>query len=115
MQLIKEFLMKSIIVKTLVLAICLSQALLGLELTEEQQNYKKIFLLPINWTEGAQDSLEVSIPEGYRCLQPTSMWVTSSLFEFIPVNEEADNWSEIITIERLVGRKIKASDLSQGM
>lgn len=75
-----------------------------------QEGNKISFLLPINWAD-KQCNLQVSIPEGYQAIQPSSQWEKSPIIEFIPKGEKADNWSEIITISKLVGSKISAEEM----
>jgi len=107
--------MKSLFVKIFILTVCLGQALFGLDLTEEQIGYQEELLgyqwnfsLPVNWTGGSRDNLHVTIPRGYRPLQ--SEWRT--ILEFVPENEDGDNWSEIITVTKYIGKRLSATDVT---
>lgn len=73
------------------------------------------FLLPIDWTEGKQINLAVKIPNNFVAIQPPEAWGDANVIEFIPEGEDANNWSEIITINRFVGKGISAFDFSKSL
>lgn len=75
------------------------------------QEYQLSFMLPINWSSEGKCNLAVTIPEGYRSLQKESSWQNSSIIEFIPQGEADYEWSEIITINKFIGKKITAEEM----
>jgi len=81
-------------------------------LLKEVEDKKLTVLLPINWVDGNNINLSVSIPEGFKPLQPPSDWENAMIIEFIPKAETADEWSEIITLLKIVGKKVPASFLT---
>jgi len=70
-------------------------------------------ILPINATVSPMYNLIVSIPKGYKALQDLEAFEKASLIEFVPTDESDENWSEIITIHKLIGKKISANDFMQ--
>lgn len=72
------------------------------------------FILPIDWTTPYKYDLVVSIPEGFRSLQSIEDMLkeSTSLIEFIPKDEEDDSWTQIITVNRFIGKKITAEYFS---
>ncbi len=86
-----------------------TQAALATELPE---GYKTSFLLPIDWSQAKHRDLSVNIPMGYKSLQPTSTWDKAPLIEFIPKDEHANAWSEILTIQKLIGKRISADQIT---
>jgi hypothetical protein len=87
-------------------ALCLSGMVSAAEIPED---YKASFVLPI----AKNRVLSVSIPEGYKSLQPASVWDKAPLIEFIPNDgSTASLWSEIITIQKLIGRGISADKMT---
>jgi hypothetical protein len=79
---------------------------------EIPENCNITFLLPVDWSKEEHCDLSVTIPKGYMSLQPNSTWDEAELIEFIPVNETSNKWSEIITIHRLVGKKVSAKKVT---
>lgn len=68
--------------------------------------------LPINWTEKNSINLAVSVPYGYKPLQPPEEWQEAVIIEFIPKEETAEQWTEIITLIKILGKKVSSSFLS---
>lgn len=68
---------------------------------------KVTFLLPIDWTSNNTSNLSVNVPEGFKPIQSMNA-IETGVIEFIPENETAYNWSEIITIHKFVGSCIPA-------
>lgn len=68
------------------------------------------FQLPINWVSSPKYNLEVSIPPGFISLQPFQVWSDekTNLIEFVPKGEDGENWTEIISIDKHIGKKISA-------
>lgn len=77
----------------------------------DTQDYRVSFMLPIHWASANRCNLAVTIPEGYRSLQKQSSWQNSPLIEFIPKGESDYDWSEIITINKLIGQRVQATDM----
>lgn len=70
------------------------------------EGYKINLLLPIN----DNSTLMVSVPATYKAVQSIEMFSLNKgpILEFIPVNETANKWSEIITLNMIVGGKTSA-------
>lgn len=83
------------------------------EESQVKEDYKINFFLPINWASAPKYNLLVAIPEGFRSLQPSSSWTedTTPLIEFIPKKEKEADWSEIITIHKMIGKNISAEQM----
>lgn len=79
---------------------------------EIPENNGITFLLPLDWSTEEHSDLSVKIPKGYKSLQPNSTWDDAELIEFIPMNDGVSTWSEIITIHRLIGKKISAKKVT---
>lgn len=71
------------------------------------------FELPINWASSPKYNLSVTIPPGYISLQSFEVWSDekTTLIEFVPKGEDGENWTEIISINKLIGRKVSADIL----
>lgn len=71
-------------------------------------DYEKTFLLPINHTQKPFYTLMVTIPKGYKSLQSLEEFGESNgmIIEYIP-QEDTDH-SEIITLNKFVGKRIQA-------
>jgi hypothetical protein len=69
---------------------------------------KTRFELPITRGSFPRYELEATIPEGYISLQKFEEWEKGDIIEFVPQGEDGENWSEIITINKLIGRKVFA-------
>ncbi len=71
------------------------------------------FELPINRVSSPKYNLEVSIPPGFISLQPFEAWSDEKItfIEFVPKGEDGENWTEIITINKHIGKKISADIL----
>jgi hypothetical protein len=82
---------------------------------ESIEEAKTVFILPINWAEKGHINLVTKIPEGFQTIQPMSEWENASLIEFIPKGESADNWSEIISVHKLIGQQISAEKLVESL
>lgn len=76
---------------------------------DEQGKVK--FDLPINWSFTPHVDLVVEMPVGYASLQEFDSWEKAPLIEFVPKGENGESWNEIITIHKLINRKIRASNL----
>lgn len=77
------------------------------------EQHKITFLLPISWSSDVQCNLSVTIPPNFRSLIPMSQWDQATMVEFIPEGESENTWSEIITISKLIGQRISASQITQ--
>jgi len=66
------------------------------------------FELPINWNTSSHYELEVTIPSGFNSLQGFDDWDKAILIEFVPEGEDGENWKEIITINKFIGKNIEA-------
>lgn len=87
-------------------------SILAEPLENSLENSKVTLLLPINWSSSSHIDLSVEIPENYVPLQPFDDWENLELIEFVPQGENGDNWSEIITVHKLRGRRISAIHLA---
>lgn len=99
--------MKACIFK-FVLAACLSSSL-SLKADEEKT---LSFLLPVNWVFPNKINLMVTIPENFVSVQPMDAWMDSPLIEFIPKGEDVNAWSQIITVNKFIGKQYSAVDLT---
>lgn len=81
--------------------------------SREFEGYSMTMLLPVDWTAGKRHNLIVTIPKGYRSIQPPSEWTQAPVIEFIPQGEGDYTWSEIITTQRLTGDRISADRMVQ--
>ncbi|MDR3624540.1 MAG: hypothetical protein P4L16_05320 [Chlamydiales bacterium] len=70
-------------------------------------------ILPVNWTSSSQYNLVATIPGEFHPLQSLSDWGNkeSTLIEFVPNDENGDNWSEIITLNKYIDKKISADSI----
>jgi len=82
--------------------------LLADEPIEITGNAEILFVLPVNWTTTPKYNLDVTIPKGFVPLQPVSEWEKAPLIEFIPKGEKNNSWTEIISINKFIGKKIAA-------
>ena len=81
--------------------------------SQEFEGYSMTVLLPVDWTAGKRQNLVVTIPKGYRSIQPPSEWTKAPVVEFIPQGEGDHAWSEIITTQRLAGARASADKVVQ--
>lgn len=79
---------------------------------ESLDNYDKTFLLPVDWSTEQHLNLSVNIPRNFKSIQPASSWDKAELIEFIPENENVGDWSEIITIQKLINKQISANQIT---
>ncbi len=79
-----------------------------------QTDYQPTFLLPLDVSGKPFYILSVSIPKGFKPLQPLDQFGSpeQTMIEYIPLNESSNDWSEIITVNKFIGRKIKAGILT---
>ncbi len=70
-------------------------------------------LVPINAKSKPRIQLQVKIPPGFKSIQPMESFEAQTQFmiEFIPENEDPDQWSEIITVFKYIGIKVSAPTL----
>lgn len=93
--------------------ICLLLLATNVTAAPSVENYAVTFLLPIDWsTSPTAVNLSVKIPKGFKAVQPADTWDTAPLIEFIPENEDVSNWSEIITIQKLINKRIPADRIA---
>lgn len=75
---------------------------------------KQTVTLPIDSTQNNKPvNLIVVVPKSFHALQPIEMIPRLEQVEFVPTGETGNNWSEIITLNKFPGKKIKAGDLTQ--
>lgn len=75
----------------------------------EDPSYERTFALPVNWSTTPKYAMVVTIPRGFKSLQPVSSLASSAdSLEFIPEKDDEKNWTEIITIFKYVGKNISA-------
>lgn len=73
---------------------------------------QRSFVLPVNWTTTPKYSMTVTIPNGFKPLQPENeMNASAELIEYIPENQDAANWTEIISVIKYIGKNIPAIKL----
>lgn len=74
------------------------------------EGYQQNFLLPIDVIETTKYNLNVTIPKGYKSVQPLSSFTGANdiMIEYIPQANETNNWSEIITVNKYIGQKASA-------
>lgn len=55
-------------------------------------------------------NLKVTVPKGYKPLQALDAFSKREqvMIEYIPQNDNENNWSEIITVNKFIGQKISA-------
>lgn len=80
----------------------LAEANLGVE------ELQPTFLLPIDHANKPATNLKVTIPKGFTSIQPLNSFVSPNAYiiEYIPNGESPNDWSEIITINKFIGKKI---------
>lgn len=78
----------------------------------EQSKTKTTIQLPISWSSPTQCNLAITIPTGFRSLQPLAKWKESTIIEFIPEGESDSSWSEIITVNKIIGQRISATQIT---
>ncbi len=83
----------------------------------ETAPHKVTLLMPINWTIQEHHNLAISIPEGFQSLQPLDQFgdAKSTLIEFIPDNETANDWNRSITVSKYIGSKLSASRIADAL
>jgi hypothetical protein len=95
-------------IKKAICALCLF--LLGCLMAESisaiEENKDLSLLLPINHLIDNKVSLSIKIDKSYKPLGQ----LPAKFMEFIPKNESENNWSEIFTVQTLVGVRTSASD-----
>lgn len=73
---------------------------------------QRTYVLPINWAETPKYGLVVTIPQGFKPLVPQGeLDASATLQEYIPENETAENWTEIISVSKYIGKSIGAIKL----
>ena len=77
-----------------------------------EENPALSFVFPVDWSVEPRVNLSVDIPPDFKAVQPASSWNQAELIEFIPQQDDVSNWSEIITIQKLINRRISADQLS---
>lgn len=70
-------------------------------------------LLPVNAASRPRVNLQVQIPSGFKSIQTLKEFEspTQTLLEFIPENEDPDNWTEIITVFKYIANQVSAPEL----
>jgi len=94
----------------LIFAIFAITPIFGAELTEKEiEGFQPTFLLPIDVTK-QPINLKVTVPKGYKPLQALDAFSKREqvMVEYIPQNDNENNWSEIITVNKFIGQKISA-------
>lgn len=73
---------------------------------------KMTFLLPIDVTKKPGSFLSVIIPNNFKSIQNINQFINQNSFgiEYIPQNENPNNWSEIITIHKAIGAGLQAQE-----
>jgi|GEM_PF-3368889 len=68
------------------------------------------FVLPLYSFRNKCSILSVSIPEGYKPLQSLEQFGRreATMIEYIPKEESANEWSKIITLNKLIGKRTQA-------
>ena len=90
----------------LALAVFAITPIFGAELTEKEiEGFQPTFLLPVDVTK-QPINLSITVPKGYKSLQPLAS--DQVMIEYIPQNDSGNNWSEIITVNKFIGKKISA-------
>lgn len=82
---------------------------------EEKKLESFQFSLPVDWTTSKHYNLLVTIPQGYQSLQPISSWDKGPLVEFVPKGENGNDWSEIVTIHKIIGRGVFANQITDSL
>lgn len=69
-----------------------------------------IFLLPVDHIHKPVSNLRVTLPKAFSSIQSLENFALPDqiMIEYIPNGESPDNWSEIITIHKFIGRKLQA-------
>ena len=70
------------------------------------EDYEKTILLPINHMTGKLITLSIRIDKNYKSLQKD---LNPKFMEFIPKGDDDNKWSQIITLQSLVGVHVSAS------
>ncbi|CAO4837789.1 MAG: hypothetical protein CNLJKLNK_00674 [Holosporales bacterium] len=73
---------------------------------ESIKDYQKTLVLPVNLPMGL--SLCINLPKGYKNILNTSTEFFSLFCEFIPENESENNWTNILTVQHIVGKSVTA-------
>jgi hypothetical protein len=71
-------------------------------------SYAITFLPPINATVEPKLHLSINIPREFHTFQDLD---PSHIIEFVPKTETYDNWTKIITVQTLRGKKIPSSEV----
>jgi hypothetical protein len=75
---------------------------------------KYIFSLPVNATISPKVIARITIPNNFRPLQDISVITKGQILEFIPISDTDEyNWTEIITVQLLLGKHIRAQDFTK--
>lgn len=74
-------------------------------------------LMPINVANDNKINLMIKIPPHFRSLQSLQDVTAgkASLIEFVPEKDGDYNWTQIITVHPLIGKQIKASQITQSV
>lgn len=73
------------------------------------------FLLPVNVFEGQNINLRIKIPSNFKAIDQPPPPITS-LMEFIPYTDNSPlQWTEMITIAPIMGKKLPASKYMKNM
>lgn len=87
------------------------------KLKDISQNTKMILLFPVNCLKEnaltkSRLNLSISIPEDFCSVVPFEDAMRADMSEFIPKTDKSvDEWSEMITAQKFVGRSISASQI----
>lgn len=99
-----------------VLLLCVNVFCSNVLSADPYKDYAHTFVLPINHLSPPHlISLSVEIPEGYRPLQDMKGFMNGGMIEYIPQNEDENNWSSIITILPLIGKSFQAKQFISRM
>lgn len=73
---------------------------------------QRTFVLPVNWAVTPKYGMVVTIPQGFKPLQPDGELSSSAeLLEYVPEGQDGNNWTEIISISKYIGKNIPAIKL----
>ncbi len=86
------------------------ETLLTPALEKDIANYQPVFLLPVDVVKTPKANLMIEVPKGFKPLQSINEFSKkeNDMIEYIPQQDSSDNWNEIITVNKFIGRKIPA-------
>ncbi len=79
------------------------------KLPSKEETYQlRSFILPIDWTKKPIVGMSLKIPESFKSVLPLNEAAMADTNEYILTQESIDNWSQIITVNKLIGKGIQA-------